>query len=102
MRGLPRRAYTLHFKHEAVQRAAQDGQYATARALGLPEQTLRNWIQAEREGRLSQGPAVSLEQMELSRLNAEQARPQQGLRQRRLLRGPGESLQVPPLSQGRH
>jgi len=48
---------------------------AAARSLGVVEQTLYNWVKAQREGRLK-GPAnkVSGEQMEISRLRAELAR----------------------------
>ena len=40
------------------------------------DQTLHNWVQAERQGRLKGGEkkAVSAEQMEISRLRAELAR----------------------------
>jgi len=73
---VPKREYTWEFKREAVQRAAAQGMSATARALGLAEQTLRNWIKAEREGRLERAASksVSAEQMELSRLRAENAK----------------------------
>jgi len=70
-----RAQYTLEFKQEAV-RMVESGQSiaAAARALGVVEQTLFNWVKAKREGRL-QGPArskaVSAEQMEISRLRAE-------------------------------
>ena len=43
----------------------------------MPEQTLFNWVKAEREGRLpaaGTGRAVSAEQMELARLRAELSR----------------------------
>jgi transposase len=48
---------------------------AAARSLGVVEQTLYNWVKAQREGRLK-GPAdkVSAEQREISRLRAELAR----------------------------
>jgi transposase len=72
-----RARYTLEFKLEAV-RMVKGGQSltATAKILGLSEQTLHNWIKADREGRL-QGPGtkpVSPEQMEIARLRAELAR----------------------------
>lgn len=72
-----RARYTLEFKHEAV-RLVQGGQSltATAKILGIAEQTLHNWIKADKEGRL-QGPGskpVSPEQMEIARLRAELAR----------------------------
>lgn len=74
MRSLPRCEYTLAFKLEAVQRSAQCGIYAAARELGLAEQTLRNWVRAQREGGLAQSRLVTSEQMEASRLRAAEAR----------------------------
>ena len=49
---------------------------AAARSLGLVEQTLYNWVKAQRQGRLAGADkkAVSGEQMEISRLRAELAR----------------------------
>jgi len=72
-----RAQYTLEFKQEAV-RMVESGQSiaAAARSLGVVEQTLYNWVKAQREGRLK-GAAkskVSAEQMEISRLRAELAR----------------------------
>ncbi|MFM7568755.1 MAG: IS3 family transposase [Betaproteobacteria bacterium] len=72
-----RARYTLEFKLEAL-RLAKTGQNiaATAKILGLSEQTLHNWIRAEQQGRLG-GPgakSVSPEQMEIARLRAELAR----------------------------
>lgn len=74
LRGAPRREYTLDFKRAALARAAQCGVYAAARELGLAEQTLRNWAQAQRRGTLERAAEVSVERMELSRLRAENAR----------------------------
>ncbi len=75
--GMTRARYTLEFKLEAV-RLARTGQSiaATAKILGLAEQTLHNWIKAERQGRLggAGGKPVSAEQMEIARLRAELAR----------------------------
>ena len=73
-----RSQYTLEFKQEAV-RLVESGQSiaATARSLGVVEQTLFNWVKAKREGRLKgthSSKAVSAEQMEISRLRAELAR----------------------------
>lgn len=72
-----RAQYTLEYKLEAV-RLVESGQSiaAAARNLGVVEQTLYNWVKAQREGRLK-GPGkskVSAEQMEISRLRAELAR----------------------------
>lgn len=72
-----RAKYTLEFKQEAV-RLVESGQTlaAAARSLGLVDQTLHNWVQAERKGELkgAEKKAVSAEQMEISRLRAELAR----------------------------
>ena len=72
-----RAQYTLEFKQEAV-RLVRGGQSiaAAARTLELVEQTLHNWVKAERQGKLSGADkkAVSAEQMEISRLRAELAR----------------------------
>ena len=72
-----RARYTLEFKQEAV-RLVRSGQSiaAAARTLGLVEQTLHNWVKAERAGKLNGADKkpVSAEQMEISRLRAELAR----------------------------
>jgi len=77
MTGMTRARYTLEFKLEAV-RLAKTGQSisATAKILGLAEQTLHNWIKAEQQGRLggADSKPVSPEQMEIARLRAELAR----------------------------
>lgn len=72
-----RAQYTLEFKQEAV-RLVQAGQSiaAVARTLGIVDQTLFNWVKAHRQGRLTGADSkpVSAEQMELTRLRAENAR----------------------------
>lgn len=72
-----RAKYTLEFKQEAV-RLVETGQTlaGAARSLGLVEQTLHNWVKAERQGKLkgAEKKLVSAEQMEISRLRAELAR----------------------------
>ncbi len=72
-----RAKYTLEFKQEAV-RLVETGQTlaAAARSLGLVEQTLHNWVKAERQGKLkgAEKNAVSAEQMEISRLRSEVGR----------------------------
>jgi transposase len=78
MTGKAKRAqYTLEFKLEAV-RLVKAGQSmaAVAATLGVVEQTLYNWVKADREGRLAGAGTkpVSPEQMELARLRAEVAR----------------------------
>jgi transposase-like protein len=72
-----RARYTLEFKLEAV-RLVKAGQEAsvTARVLGVPKQSLSNWVRLAEKGEL-QGAGdrpVSAEQMELARLRAELAR----------------------------
>jgi transposase len=72
-----RAQYTLEFKLEAV-RLVKAGQSmaAVAATLGVVEQTLYNWVKADREGKLAGAGTkpVSPEQMELARLRAEVAR----------------------------
>jgi transposase len=72
-----RARYTLEFKQEAV-RLVESGQSiaAAARSLGAVQQTLFNWVKAQRQGTLKgadSGKAVSAEQMEISRLRSELA-----------------------------
>src|SRR6218665_3825015 len=72
-----RARYTLEFKQEAV-RLVHGGQNiaAAARTLGVVAQTLFNWVKADRLSKLTgaDSKAVSVEQMEISRLRAELAR----------------------------
>jgi transposase len=72
-----RARYTLEYKQEAV-RLVEGGQSiaAVARTLGVADQTLFNWVKAQRQGRLTgaERKAVSSEQMEISRLRSELAR----------------------------
>ena len=75
--GQPRGKYTLEFKLEAV-RLVKGGQAAsvTAKVLGMPKQTLDNWVRLNEKGQLKGAgdKPVSPEQMELARLRAENAR----------------------------
>ena len=76
MKKLPRQEYTAEFKEQAVKRGQEVGIPTAARELGLIEQTLRNWARAAAAGKLN-GPGakpITPEQMELSRLRAENAR----------------------------
>ena len=78
MRNGKRGRYTLEFKQEAV-RLVESGQSIAeaARSLGVVEQTLSNWVQAHRSGKLEETSGrktVTSEQMEISRLRAELAR----------------------------
>lgn len=73
-----RARYTLEFKQEAV-RLVESGQSiaAAARTLGLVEQTLFNWVKAQRQGTLkgADHPTVANAlQIENTRLRAELAR----------------------------
>lgn len=74
---IPKQAYTLEFKEQAVKRV-KDGQFlaGVARELGLVEQTLRNWVKVAAAGKLAGagGKAVTPEEMEWSRLRAENLR----------------------------
>ncbi len=74
---IPKQEYTAEFKALAVKRV-NDGQgyAAVAKELGLIEQTLRNWVKAAKSGKLNSAGAkpVTPEQMELSRVRAENAR----------------------------
>jgi transposase len=74
---IPKQEYTAEFKGLAVERVKQ-GQTAgaVAKDLGLIEQTLRNWVKASEAGKLSGAGArkVTPEEMELSRLRAENIR----------------------------
>lgn len=76
MKKIPKQEYTAEFKEQAVKRAQEVGVAAGARELGLVEQTLRNWMKASAAGKLNAPGAkpVTPEQMELSRLRAENAR----------------------------
>lgn len=74
---IPKQEYTAEFKELAVKRVkAGQGIGAVARELGLIEQTLRNWVKAAAAGKLNGAGAkmVTPEQMELSRLRAENIR----------------------------
>jgi transposase-like protein len=75
--GQPRGRFTLEFKMEAV-RLVKGGQASavTARVLGMPKQTLENWVRLSEKGQLKGAgdKPVSAEQMELARLRAENAR----------------------------
>ena len=77
MRKTPRARYTLEFKQEAV-RLVDGGQTiaGSSRTLGIVEQTLFNWVKANKQGKLTGADSkpVSAEQMEISRLRAELAR----------------------------
>ena len=75
--GQARGKYTLEFKLEAV-RLVKGGQSVpvTSKILGVPVQTLGNWVRVGGQGQLKGAgdKPVSPEQMELARLRAELAR----------------------------
>ena len=74
---LSKQAYTAEFKELAVKRV-KSGQSVSAvvKDLGLGDQTLRNWVKAAAEGKLNGvgNRVVTPEEMELSRLRAENGR----------------------------
>ncbi|MCX8085857.1 MAG: transposase, partial [Rhodocyclaceae bacterium] len=77
MEKIPKQEYTAEFRELAVKRV-KAGQTvgAVAKELGIVEKTLRNWVKAFDAGKLN-GPGtkhVTPEQMELSRLQAENVR----------------------------
>ncbi len=72
-----RRRYTLEYKQEAVRLVASGQKVAaTAKALGIVEQTLANWVKADKSGQLRglSSEQLSAERMENIRLRAELAR----------------------------
>jgi transposase len=74
---IPKQEFTAEFRQLAVDRVkAGQGFAATAKELGMNEQTLRNWVKAAKAGKLNppSAKAVTAEQMELSRVRAENAR----------------------------
>ena len=75
--GQARGRYTLEFKLEAV-RLVKGGQSGsmTAKVLGIPKQTLDNWVRLSEKSQLKGAgdKPVSPEQMELARLRAELSR----------------------------
>ncbi|MBE7521964.1 MAG: IS3 family transposase [Burkholderiales bacterium] len=74
---VPKQEFTAEFKELAVKRVRSgQGVAVVARDLGLVEQTLRNWVKAAKAGKLNPpgAKAITPEQMELSRVRAENAR----------------------------
>ena len=69
--------HTIELKQEAI-RMVKSGQPAmqVASAIGMPHQTLDNWLRADKLGKLSGAGEriVTLEQIELTRLRAKNAR----------------------------
>ena len=80
MSDLRRRAkYTQEFKEESVRQVlAGSSIRAVADSLGIPKASLGNWVRQHELGDLGPGPTkataqVSVEQMEIARLKAENA-----------------------------
>jgi transposase len=74
---IPKQSYTQEFKLEAVKLVETGHRPAeVARQLGIKEQMLGNWRKAAKAGKLRSagGKLVTPEQMELSRLRAENQR----------------------------
>jgi transposase len=74
---LSKQAYTAEFKELAVKRVKSGQSISTVvKDLGLGDQTLRNWVKAAAEGKLigAGSRVVTPEEMELSRLRAENGR----------------------------
>lgn len=75
---IPKQSYTVEFKQEAVRQVEKEGKSPAhvARELGIAEQTLSNWRKAYKAGKLAAGTGkpVTPEQMEVSRLKAENSR----------------------------
>ena len=72
-----RRRYTLEYKQEAVRLVASGQRVsAAAKALCIVEQTLANWVKADKAGQLRgvTSEQLSAERMEVIRLRAELAR----------------------------
>ena len=74
---IPKQQYTLEFKQLAIKRIQAGEAYElVAKELGMSSQTIRYWVRASHEGRLigAGTKTVTPEQMELSRLRAENIR----------------------------
>jgi len=77
MKWVPKVAYTLEFKLEALRRVRSgEAVRKVAREIGVPEQSIRNWVKAQTEGKLGSvdGKRITSEQIEISRPRAENAR----------------------------
>jgi transposase len=74
---IPKQAYTTELKELAVRRIKDNQSVSTVfKELGLSDQSVRNWVKAAAEGKLSGagGRVVTLEEMDLLRLRAENIR----------------------------
>ena len=78
MKKIPKQEYTIEFKEQAVKQVKMGKSIGfVAKELGLVEQTLRNWVKLAAAGKLTVAgtKVVTPEQMDLSRLRAENVRP---------------------------
>ena len=74
---IPKQEYTTEFKERAVKHVKEGKSIGlAAKELGLIEQTLRNWVRLAAAGKLTGAgtKCVTPEQMDLSRLRAENVR----------------------------
>jgi len=74
---IPKREYTTEFRELAVKRVnAGQPIVAVAKELGVNHQSLRNWVKAAASGKVvgAGSKGVTPEEMELSRLRAENIR----------------------------
>lgn len=74
---IPKQEYTPEFRELAVRRIKEGVTPGMlSKELGVSEQTVRNWVKAADAGKLNKpgGKIVTPEQMELSRLRAENIR----------------------------
>lgn len=85
MKTIPKQEYTAQFKEQVVKRPLKVGIGVAARELGLVVQMQRNWFRAAAVGTLTAPGArpVTPEQMELSRLRAENVRAETARRMQR-------------------
>ncbi len=74
---IPKQEYTTEFKERAVKHVKEGKSISlAAKELGLVEQMVRNWVPLSAAGKLTGAGAkpVTQEQMDLSRLRAENVR----------------------------
>ena len=77
MQKIPKQEYTIEFKERVVKHVKEGKSIGlAAKELGLVEQTLRNWVKLSAAGKLTGAgtKSVTPEQMDLSRLRAENVR----------------------------
>ena len=77
MKKIPKQEYTTEFKEQTVKQVKMGKSIGlVAKELGLVEQTLRNWVKLAAVGKLTVAGSkvVTPEQMDLSRLHAENVR----------------------------